>query len=79
MMPRYFLDLHDENGIILDEDGEEMPDVEAARKEAMMALGEASRDFARVGTDGQLVIRVRDERGPVLSVSVSFETSRRPT
>jgi len=73
-MPRFFFDFDGANGTTRDEDGEEMSDMEAARHEAMAALGEAGRDFTRQGADGRLVINVRDDRGPVLSVSATFET-----
>jgi len=75
-MPRFFFDFRDVNGTTPDADGEEMSDVEAARLEAMTTLGEVGRDFTRQGEDGRLVIDIRDDSGPVLSVSASFETVR---
>ena len=71
-MPRFFFDF-DNGGTFLDEDGAEFPSIEAARKEALKALCDAARDYTRDGSQGRLVIRVRDAEKPILEVSATFE------
>jgi hypothetical protein len=73
-MPTYYFDYHDNDGVFVDHHGEEMPDVEAARKEALRALGDAVQDLVRSGTNGRIVIEVRDGAGISLRVSATFET-----
>ena len=65
-MPRYFFHVHD--GIsILDEDGTELPDLDAARKEAVCMSGEMLRDHAERFWNGEeWNLDVADEGGIVL-------------
>lgn len=56
--------------------GEEVPTVEAAKREELIALGDAARDFARAGGERRLSIRVRDQTGAILEVSATFEAKR---
>ena len=74
-MERFFFDFHDDDGTTIDDDGEEFVNIEAARKEAVAALGDAARDFARHHAEGRLVICVRDGEGPILEVSATFENT----
>jgi uncharacterized protein DUF6894 len=68
-MPRYYFDYHEPNGAIHDHVGQHLPGPDAARKLALTALGEAIHDFAAAGYTGRIVLEVRDEREPVLTVS----------
>jgi Domain of unknown function (DUF6894) len=71
-MPRFYFDF--ENGSsTIDDEGGEYPDVQAAYKEALMALGEYARDFTRNAAEGRLVVRIRDEQGIVLEVVATIE------
>lgn len=45
----------------------------AARKLALTALGEATRDFTAGGRTGRIVLEVREESRPVLTVFASIE------
>jgi hypothetical protein len=42
-------------------------------KEALRAVGEAARDFARQRGAGVLAVEVRDDSGPILGVSATIE------
>ena len=66
-MPRYF-DYHEPSGTIPDEVGHDLPGIDAVRKLALTALGEATRDFTASGRTGRMVLEVREESGPVLTV-----------
>jgi hypothetical protein len=72
-MPRFYFDFHEDDGSTIDDDGTEFPNIDAARDEALVALGDAARDFARRHSKGRLSVRVRDGNGPVLEMSATFE------
>ncbi len=74
-MPRFYFDFDDGGGgSILDNEGEELPDVDAAQREALAALGNVAREYTRHSADGRVSVRVRDDQGAVLQVSATFET-----
>ncbi|MCK1453164.1 hypothetical protein IVB36_20230 [Bradyrhizobium sp. 35] len=70
-MPRYFFDFHDDNGATIDDEGHELPGLNAARTEARRTIGEAARDLTAKGQDGVVQVEVRDEHGAVLRVAVT--------
>jgi len=72
-MPKYFFDFHDGQGAIADDEGIELPSLDAARSEARQTMGEAARSMAK-GADARIVVQVRDQSGPVLTVAATFET-----
>ena len=72
-MPRFYFDFDDSGGTFIDEDGKEFADLDAAKREAFAALGDAGRDFTRHPSGGHLTIRVRDSEGAILEVSATFE------
>ena len=43
-MTRYYFDLEDQSGIAIDEEGTDLPDVDAAQAEAAQSLGGMARD-----------------------------------
>ena len=67
-MPRYYFDYHEPSGVIPDEVGCDLPGMDAVRKLALIALGDATRDFTAGGRTGRIALEVREERGPVLTV-----------
>lgn len=67
-MPRYYFDYHEPGGVIPGEVGYELPGMDAARKLALTALGEATRDFTAGGGTGRMALEVREESGSVLTV-----------
>jgi hypothetical protein len=73
-MPRYFFDLHDAKHVTVDDVGEELPNLEAAQKQALKAVGEAIRDHTHHGASGAVTIEIRDVVGPVLRVSGTIVT-----
>ncbi|MER8873368.1 hypothetical protein NKI04_26270 [Mesorhizobium sp. M0814] len=64
-MPRYFFDFADANDVYPDDRGTDLPDVEAARIEAAMALAAIVKDKAD-GSDHDFAMIVRTETGEVL-------------
>jgi hypothetical protein len=80
-MPRYFFDIHDSEGTFIDDVGVDLPDMDAAIREARRALADIVRDSLREPMRDPLSIAIRDGAdGPVvLSVTLTANagTSRR--
>jgi len=76
-MQRFFFDVHD-HAIIIDEDGTDLPDLEAAIREAIRSLPAIAADSIPNGDDRQnFTIIVRDaERRPVYTAAMSFSGTR---
>jgi hypothetical protein len=77
-MPLYFFDVLDGDEIILDEEGHDLPDVEAARSEGVKGAREQIGFAAKDGIDAtHCVFRIRNEAGEVV-VTIPFrETIKR--
>jgi len=73
-MDRYYFDVRDSDENIRDEEGYELPSLEAVQREAVLSLADGSRDVAEraIGSLTELAIDVRDESGPVMQVTFSF-------
>jgi hypothetical protein len=70
-MPRYFFHVHDRRDLP-DEDGADLPDLQAVRAEAIRAAGEMLRDLAGAFTGEEWRMDVTDEEGrPVLVLRFS--------
>ena len=81
-MRRYFFDMIDGDALIPDEEGVELSTPDAALRESALALADMVRDEALgidpgdARHDRQLAIEVRDEHGPGLRASFTFEIKR---
>ncbi|MGV8950876.1 MAG: DUF6894 family protein [Cypionkella sp.] len=75
-MATYYFDVHDGDGVFVDETGVELASMDAAIKEARRALADMVRDALREEVEQSLSIRIRDgAEGPVvLSVTTSTVT-----
>ena len=67
-MARYFFDFKTDGAFANDEEGMELPDVEAAHNEAVDSLGELIV-VTEGAIDQHFAIEVRDELGPVLKLT----------
>ncbi len=65
-MPRYFFDSSDGREHIRDEIGIDLPDLIAARDEAINGLPDIARDKLPAGTNRAFTVKVRDETGEYL-------------
>lgn len=74
-MARYHFDYHEAELVTVDSAGEEFESIDAARKMAMIAVGEAVRDYTLAGRPGRIAILVRDDAGVVLTVSAVVQIS----
>ena len=73
-MPRYSFDIHRNGEVMIDSECQELPDVEAVRKEAMAVLPEIALNALRVDGDRQnFVVVARDQSGvPVYTATLSY-------
>ena len=71
-MPRYFFDSRDNDVFIEDDEGWELPDIEAVKVQAAKALAELAIDVIPGSLARHLSIEVRDEQGPVLIATMTF-------
>ncbi|WP_267427011.1 hypothetical protein [Methylobacterium sp. GC_Met_2] len=65
-MPRYFIDTSDGDTFVEDDEGHDLPCVEAARDAAQSALPDMARDAMPDGDGRIFCASVRDEVGTVL-------------
>lgn len=76
-MPRYFFDFHDSRGFHPDDYGDELVDLEEARKQARAALPELPRQKLPDGVLHTVICDVRDEPGQVVyRVETMFRGAR---
>ena len=76
-MPLFYFDVRDNDRLLPDEDGLELPGVEEARHEAARALAEIAKDVVPGSTSRELAIEVRDEtKQPLLRTMLRFEIER---
>jgi hypothetical protein len=69
-MTKYFFDFQTGDILSLDDQGAELPGVEAAHSEALNALADAIQDVVLQGlSDQRFAVSVRDERGQVLEIA----------
>jgi uncharacterized protein DUF6894 len=74
-MAQYFFDLRSSDAVARDEEGLELPDVEAAHETALHALLTTAREAVLEGSLNQnFAVEVRDGAGPVLEVAAQFHS-----
>ncbi len=65
-MPRYFIDTNDDDVFVEDDEGQDLPDAQAAREAAQAALPDMARDKMPDGEGRTYFACVRDEAGAVI-------------
>lgn len=75
-MPRYFFDLHEADGVELDEVGMELPDQAAAERRAIHMMGTIAGDLHVPGGAEQYSLFVRVDKRKVFSVRFELEAIR---
>jgi hypothetical protein len=64
-LPRYFIDLHDGTNLVRDRDGFDLPDLDAARAQAVRIMTRIAQGFAEARGRQDYVAAVRDGSGAV--------------
>jgi hypothetical protein len=72
-MPRYFFDTRDDDRLLSDDEGLELPDMEAVKVQAAKSLAELARDVLPCSTRRELAVEVRDLRQSVMKALLHFE------
>jgi hypothetical protein len=76
-MTRYYFDLRDNGELAVDEEGLELPNLQAVQIEAARSLVDMAKHaiWTKADTvlDHRMAIEVRDESGPVLEAKFTFE------
>jgi hypothetical protein len=65
-MPRYFIDTDDNHTLVIDDEGEELPDDNAARRSALAALPDMARDKMPDGDHRTFCASARNVTGEVV-------------
>jgi len=76
-MARYFFDFRDAEGFARDEVGQDLDAIDAVRRAAVTAAGEAMRDATLFGREGHIAIEVRDGNGPIMTVEATVAVKSR--
>jgi hypothetical protein len=63
LMPRFFFDMLDGREWSPDEEGLEFPDLDAARRDAQVTIGQVVKDIVPDGNEDVIVLRIRDDAG----------------
>lgn len=79
-MSRYYFDLRDQDGLVVDDEGMDLSDMDAVETEAKQAMVDAARETL-VGPirAGETAIEVRDDVGHVMRVrfEIAIEIDRK--
>ena len=68
-MSRFYFDIRDGEGLVLDEEGLDLPSQRAAEIEAAHSLADIARELHPIASSEGLSIEVRDAGGPVLKAT----------
>ncbi|PYE29302.1 hypothetical protein C8J38_101443 [Rhizobium sp. PP-WC-2G-219] len=68
-MSRYFFDLHNGDGPVLDEEGQEMASRKSVAMEVARILGDIARDEMPETCNGTIALTVRDDTGRTITVA----------
>jgi hypothetical protein len=76
-MPLFYFDVIDDGAFARDEEGTELPDLDAAEREAATTAAEIGRDRLPIAPNHIVIIEVRNEHGQrVLTVTVGLHVAR---
>ncbi|WP_312793746.1 DUF6894 family protein [Tianweitania sp.] len=80
-MTRYYFDFHEADASLVDETGLELPDIAAAKRDALMGLLERAAELHDLGLDSNLRLEARTASGNVFSASLSMsvDLARQPS
>jgi hypothetical protein len=73
VMVRYFFDVRDNDSFYPDDEGLELPSIDAVKAQTSRTMGEIAKDVLPGSKVRILTIEVRDDLGPVLRVTLRFE------
>lgn len=71
---RYYVDMRLGDELGEDDEGADLPNLEAVQKEALRALADIAQDLIEFPVS--LTVEVRDDDGPVMRARVTFDIHR---
>jgi hypothetical protein len=73
-VPRYFIDLHDGANLVRDQKGVDLPDLAAARAQAVRMMTRLAQGLADPHERQDYVVAVRDDQGAIrLRLRLSYD------
>jgi hypothetical protein len=73
-MTRFFFDITENGMFVRDDEGLELPSIDAARQEARATIGGIAREVLCTSTHGELTISARDQTGQTIAtVKMTYE------
>ena len=75
-MPLYYFDIHENDEIVVDELGMDLPDLRAAAIEAAQSLSDMAKDLLPDDARYSLAIEVRSNSTPLFKAALAYEFSR---
>jgi hypothetical protein len=72
-MPRFHFHIQENGNVIPDEEGQEFPDGDQVRKEAIATGASIARDAFMTGTACRIVVDVREDGSPFFKVSITLD------
>jgi hypothetical protein len=72
-MTRFFFDTSDGSTALTDDEGMDFTDLEAARYQAVIALGEMAKEAAGRRSLRFVTVRIRDRSGPIFEAQLALE------
>jgi hypothetical protein len=76
-MPKYYFDIREKGRFVADEEGTDLPDFEAAEREAAELAASIGRDRLPSSESRAIIVEVRNQhRQRVLTVTVSLDIVR---
>jgi hypothetical protein len=78
-MPLFYFDVREDGRLNADEEGQDLPGIDAVEAEAVEAAAHIAKDVLPSRQGGEVAVEVRDARGTrVLTVSVELRIARIP-
>ena len=80
-MARYYFDTHDGGPLLVDEEGQELDGLEAARREALSGLADLACHVVPKAKQDRMGVSVRDEAGRIVfraSLALQIEDNPDP-
>ena len=68
-MPRFYFDIREDDRLVSDDDGNDLPNTDAAEREAVLVAAEIASDQVKRGRIEKVVVEVRNEDGERVAVT----------
>jgi hypothetical protein len=74
-MPRFYFDIREDDRLVSDDEGNDLPNIDAAEREAVLVATEIVSDKVKRGRIQKVIVEVRNEDGQrLLTSTVTLQT-----